>query len=74
MRLDLDEIEKALRLIKRLNRASLADVVFVRNGKVIMPPTTEQITKWSDTGLNNRDFVSHYLESGMWPTFEPEDH
>ena len=46
------------------------DLEELRRAVELLPqPTEEQITEWADTGLNNVDFVRHFLDTGQWPTW-----
>jgi len=66
---DIRELSKAMELIELLNCHGLRELEFVHNGLPLMQPTEKQISEWEYTGLNNKDFVHHFITTGTWPTW-----
>lgn len=66
---NIDELQRAIELLGTLNLHALRDLSFSSPRRAVPQPTEEQIAEWEDTGLNNVDFVRHFLDTGEWPTW-----
>jgi len=58
--ISVEEMISFFKLRKKINRASIYDLEFTRNGKVIDIPRDEK-DSFEFTGLSNTDFVNFYL-------------
>ena len=57
MKVDLDELIRVKRYLKKINRADLSHITWVIDGKEVKP-TDEQINGFLSIGFSNTDFPS----------------
>jgi len=57
---ELEEFKGALSLIKRINNASLEDIMIKDNGQILKLDESA-IKEFKFTGLNNKDFITYYI-------------
>ncbi len=60
MKVQLEELEKVLDYLGKINKTPLEEITWIKNNEIVRP-TQEQLKQWKYTGLNNRDFAIHYL-------------
>lgn len=72
MRVDVTHLVSIMKFLSEIERAPLADIVWLDNGKVV-PVTEEQIKDWKFTGLNNRDFALFHLDEHSSSTYKNEE-
>ena len=66
MKIDLEEVEKALQLIERINETPLAEIEFVRAGKPVEGPGAKTLELWERLQLSNWLFVRDSVQEGAW--------
>jgi len=56
MEVDIEELERVLLYIKKINKQKLDDITWTLRG-VVHPIPKDHIEEWEFTGLNNVDFA-----------------
>ena len=60
MKVDLDKLKETLDYLAEINKADLADIVWLVDGKELLA-TPKQIIQWQYIGLNNVLFAENHF-------------